>query len=92
MTERERFESWWAELPPQVAYMPSPHDAAWLAWQARAAQEAALVEALRKIAETGDCLCEHDTEDCCANQHPLDFWCPQYVAAKVLAMREKEEK
>ena len=49
-----------------------------------------LGKVLHEISNNGDCLCEHDTEDCCANCDPLDFWCPQCVAAKALRSRIAE--
>ncbi len=47
-------------------------------------------QALTVIVEGGDCDCDHDTEDCCAE---TDYYCPGCIAGKVLLSgTEKESK
>lgn len=43
-----------------------------------------LVKALRRIADRGDCECQHDSEDCCNNCPPGDYVCPECIAEVAL--------
>ena len=43
-----------------------------------------LTRALQRIADWSDCLCEHDSADCCALVQDIDFHCPGCIATCAL--------